>query len=176
METPNLTEQLPHITLCVDGCYCEGTCRTLSWILFPLIPSLTVGSEEGSPSSHVTFVWYHLYFGHSNTFLCSLEFSYNVSFAETFALCFWKWPPLPYLKKLSPDSVLSHSFSPLPMRVWSGHCLSSTCSPFCDFLEFGFWPYFSAEFALLKFKNLHFVKSNGYFTIKIYIGLIHCPK
>lgn len=67
MQTPNLIQQPPCLLRCVSVTANVWTWGTWSWILFPLIHSLTVGSEEGSPSLHVTFVWYRPYFRHSNT-------------------------------------------------------------------------------------------------------------
>lgn len=49
------------------------------------------------------------------------------------------------------------------MNVVISCLLSSAFHSFLNSLRFGFWPYFSAEIALLKVSSLHFVKSNGLF-------------
>ena len=49
------------------------------------------------------------------------------------------------------------------MNVVISCLLPSAFHSFLNSLRFGFWPYFSAEIALLKVSSLHFVKSNGLF-------------
>lgn len=62
---------------------------------------------------------------------------------------------------------MSHSFFLLLTNVWNGcviSCLlSSAFHSFLNSWQIGFWPYLSAEIALLKVNSLHFVKCNGCF-------------
>lgn len=107
------------------------------------------------------------YHDFQRSFFCSLEFVCSIFFSQALP-CAFKNVQFPLILQKCHLTLLcltASSFHPQisEMNVFISCLLSFALHSFPNSLQFGFWPYFSAEIALLKVNSLHFVKSNGLF-------------
>ena len=108
------------------------------------------------------------YLDFQRSFFCSFEFVSNISFSQALFHLSSKMFQFSLISQKCHLILLcltASSFYPQPseVNVVISCPLSSAFHSFLNSLGFGFWPFISAEIALLKVSSLHFVKSNGLF-------------